>query len=165
MKYLLIIRYHLKAWSIWQPWPQMPWYLKYKRAERYFSSYDLHVTRCASTFEDSRMLHSYPCHTNSYASFCDSFLPANIYHHFPTRIKCKMDTIFRRHVQINMLVENILFYIYSCVCFLRPLAVRQHCFRKRIGIEQAPSHYLNKWWHILLTHISVTWLQWLFSLK
>ena len=117
MKYLLIIRYHLMAWSIWQPWPQMPWYLTYKRAERYFSSYDLHVTRCASTFEDSRLLHSYPCHTNSYAPFCDSFLPTNIYHHFATRIKCKMDTIFRRHVQINMLVENIIFYLYSCVCF------------------------------------------------
>ena len=34
----------------------------------------------------------------------------------------------------------------------------------RVVAEQATSHYLNQWWYSLLTHICVTWPQWVFTL-
>ena len=40
--------------------------------------------------------------------------------------------------------------------FLRiQLTIIQHRFRKWLGADQATSHYLNQWWSMLLTHISV----------
>ena len=45
--------------------------------------------------------------------------------------------------------------------------INQHWITWWFGGDQATSHYLNQWWFILLTHICVTWLQWLniFSCK
>ena len=40
------------------------------------------------------------------------------------------------------------------------LTIFLHWFRYRLGTVQATSHYLNQWWHILLTHIFVTRPQW-----
>ena len=45
--------------------------------------------------------------------------------------------------------------------FLRvQLTISQHWCRWWLGPSQATSHYLNPWWYSLLTHICVTWPQW-----
>ena len=36
----------------------------------------------------------------------------------------------------------------------------QHWFRKWLGAEVVPSHYLNQSWYVVLTHVSVTRPQW-----
>ena len=40
------------------------------------------------------------------------------------------------------------------------LTIFQHCLRQWVGAEQATSHYLNQWWPSSMTHICVTWPQW-----
>ena len=40
------------------------------------------------------------------------------------------------------------------------LTIFWHWFRYWLGVDQAPSHYLNHWWPSLSTHICVTRPQW-----
>ena len=42
-----------------------------------------------------------------------------------------------------------------------PIDNRHHWFRWWLGTEQVTTHYLNQYWHSLVTHICIiTWLQW-----
>ena len=45
-------------------------------------------------------------------------------------------------------------------CWMFKLTVFQHWFWQWLGTGQATSHYLNQWWPSILTHICVTWPQW-----
>ena len=45
------------------------------------------------------------------------------------------------------------------------LTINYHWFRKWIGAKQATNHYLNQWWSRLRTHVCITRLRWLNTLR
>ena len=49
--------------------------------------------------------------------------------------------------------------LYWNMFFRVSMTIWQHWFRYDLAL--ATSHYLNQWWQNLLTHICVTWRQWL----
>ena len=58
--------------------------------------------------------------------------------------------------------QNVI-YIYSIGS--GRLAINYYWFRKWIGAKQATNHYLNQWWSRLRTHVCITRLRWLNTLR
>ena len=75
------------------------------------------------------------------------------------KINAIVQTTFSNAISWMKMFESRLKFHWSL--FLKVQLKRfQHWFRKWLGAEQATSHYLNQWWLSSMTHICVTWPQW-----
>ena len=77
--------------------------------------------------------------------------------------QCQMAYIFHMTYSnifsLMMMYEVCLKFYWSS--FLRfKSTVFQHWFRKCLEAGQLTSHYLNQWWPSVLTHVSLSWPQW-----
>ena len=81
---------------------------------------------------------------------------------FPSLWRCHLHVkmAIDKHFQIHFLEWRLKFHGNL---FLRVQLTSQHSFRLWLGIKQAPSHYLNQWWPILLMHKCVTLPQSVYS--
>ena len=67
-----------------------------------------------------------------------------------------------RHYTDDILNENLEFRLtFHLILFLMvKLTIFQQWLRKWLGANQATSHYMDRYWLLLLTCVCVTWLQW-----
>ena len=76
-------------------------------------------------------------------------------------VETKGSTFWGEHFKMHLIFQWKFSYLdrNSFLCVI--LTKGQHCVREGHGSEQATEHYMNEWWSSILTHICVTWSQYI----